>query len=276
MPRMLQPAGVSARPALIKPLPLNRTFRSPDPRPSPIKPPERRPYCNSPRLIKKGARQKKLERVPLYLCRACGRTFAPGPRAVRNKTYPINEIFEALTLYLRGKTLQQTAAKISSRHGHQVVPSTISRWLSEHPALTTYRRLRARGRRLFTPTQVIRAHKLYHAQVYDFAFHRAKLPGRRARRQARGDGRLDRALRHARKFPGVGSDRLSARSLPPRGRRSQLPARCSDRLHIHQRQRPARRYRTAEHGDRDGCAHSPLGRHELRAPSEAPTLHARQ
>ena len=145
------------------------------PRPSPIKPPDRCPYCNSPRLIKKGSRRKKLERVPLLRCRACGRTFAPGPRAVRNKTYPINEILEALTLYDRGNTLEETAAKISSRHGHPVAPSTISRWHSAHPALTTYRRLRARGRRLFTPAQVIRSHKLYHRQVYEFAFHRAKL-----------------------------------------------------------------------------------------------------
>jgi hypothetical protein len=36
-------------------------------------------------------------------------------------------------------------------------------------------RLRDRGRRLFTPTQVIRTHKLYHQQVYEFAYHRAKL-----------------------------------------------------------------------------------------------------
>src|SRR5271157_5548446 len=175
MPRMLQPAGVSARPASINPASLNCTLRSPDPRPAPIKPPERCPHCNSPRLIKKGARQKKLERVPLYRCRACGRTFTPGPRAVRNKTYPINEILEALTQYDRGSTLEETSRTISSRHGHPVAPSTISRWLSEHPALTTYRRLRARGRRLFTPPQVIRAHKLYHRQVYEFAIHRAKL-----------------------------------------------------------------------------------------------------
>ena len=172
---MLQPAGAPARPALIKPVPLNRTLRSPDPRPASIKPPERCPHCNSRRLIKKGARQKKLERVPLYRCRACGRTFTPDPRAVRNKTYPVNEILEALTQYDRGNTLEETSRTISSRHGHPVAASTISRWLSEHPALTTYRRLRARGRRLFTPTQVIRAHKLYHAQVYDFAFRRAKL-----------------------------------------------------------------------------------------------------
>ena len=147
----------------------------PPDRPQSNKPPERCPHCNSPRLIKKGARQKKLERVPLYRCRACGRTFTAGPRAVRNKTYPVGEILEALTLYDRGSTLEETARKISSRHGHPVAASTISRWLSEHPGLTTYRRLRARGRRLFTPTQVIRTHKLYHRQVYEFAYHRAKL-----------------------------------------------------------------------------------------------------
>ena len=86
---MLQPAGVSARPAFIRPVPLNRTFRSPDPRPAPIKPPERCPHCNSPRLIKKG------------------------------------EILEALTLYDRGSTLQETARTISWRHGHPVAASTI-------------------------------------------------------------------------------------------------------------------------------------------------------
>ena len=130
---MLQPAGAFFRPALIKPVPLNRTFRSPDPRPAPIKPPERCPHCNSRRLIKKGARQKKLERVQLYRCRACGHTFTPGPRVVRNKTYPVNEILEALTQYDRGNTLEETARTISSRHGHPVAASTISRWLSEHP-----------------------------------------------------------------------------------------------------------------------------------------------
>src|SRR5664279_2409727 len=142
---------------------------------SSIKPPERCPHCNSTRLIKKGTRSKKLERVPLYRCRACGRTFAAGPLAIRNKTYPLPEILEALTLYNRGNTLEDTARKISSRYGHRVAPSTISRWLSEHPALTSYRRLRARGRQLFSPARVIRAQKLYHRQVYEFAYHRAKL-----------------------------------------------------------------------------------------------------
>jgi DNA-directed RNA polymerase subunit RPC12/RpoP len=154
-------------------LPPRNPSTSEVPRLSKIKPPERCPHCNSKRLIKKGTRKKKLEDVPLYRCRACGRTFSIGPRALRNKTYPLPEIL--LTLYNRGNTLEATAEKISSRYGHRVAPSTISRWLSEHPTLTTYRRLRDRGRRLFTPTQVIRTHKLYHRQVYEFAYHRAKI-----------------------------------------------------------------------------------------------------
>jgi DNA-directed RNA polymerase subunit RPC12/RpoP len=75
------------------------------PRRSLIEPPERCPYCNSKRLIKKGTRKKKLEDVPILRCCACGRTFAPGPRAIRNKSYPLPEILEALTLYDRGNTL---------------------------------------------------------------------------------------------------------------------------------------------------------------------------
>src|ERR1700680_3010910 len=136
----------------------------------PIKIPERCPHCNSKRLIKKGTRKKKLEDVPLFRCRACGRTFAPGPRTIRNKTYPLPEILEAFTRYDRGNTLEATAEKISSRYGHRVAPSTISRWLAEHPALTTYRRIRDRGRRLFVPAQLFRPHKLYHHPFDEIAY----------------------------------------------------------------------------------------------------------
>src|ERR1700675_3552433 len=121
-----------------------------------IKNPERCPHCNGKRLIKKGTRKKKLEDVPLYRCRSCGRTFTPGPRAIRNKTYPLNEILEAFTIYNRGNSLEDTSRRLSSRYGHAVSPATISRWLAEHPGLTTYRRLRARGLTLFKPPQIIR------------------------------------------------------------------------------------------------------------------------
>ena len=39
----------------------------------------------------------------------------------------------------------------------------------------SYLRLRDRGRHLFPPEQTIRSIKLYHRQVYGYAFHRPKL-----------------------------------------------------------------------------------------------------
>jgi hypothetical protein len=160
---------------------------------SPIKTPERCPSCNSRNIAPKGSRTKKLETVRLYRCRACGRGFTPGPRAMRNKTYPLNEIFEALTAYNRGLLLEDTARRLSSRHGHTVNPATISRWLASHPGLTTYRRLRARGLKLFKPPQLIRTVKLYHRQVYEFSYHRAKLAFLR-------EGTLDDRRRGAARF----------------------------------------------------------------------------
>src|ERR1017187_2647619 len=142
---------------------------------SPIKPPERCPFCNSRSIAPKGSRAKKLEKIRLYRCQSCGRTFTPGPRALRNKTFPLHEILDALSTYNRGYSLEETSPRISSRHGHSVNPATISRWLAAHPRLTTYRRLRDRGLKLFTPPQLIRTVKLYHRQVYEFSFHRAKL-----------------------------------------------------------------------------------------------------
>jgi transposase-like protein len=87
---------------------------------SSVKPPERCPSCNSTKVGPKGTRAKKLETVRLYRCRGCGRTFTPGPRALRNKTYPLNEILEAFTIYNRGYSLEDTSRRLSSRYGHAV------------------------------------------------------------------------------------------------------------------------------------------------------------
>jgi hypothetical protein len=149
--------------------------RSPPSPSSPVKPPERCPHCGSLKIAARGHRRKKLETVRLYHCRACGRRFTPGPRALRGKTFPLGEILDAITAYNRGDSLEEVSRRLSSRHGHTISPSTISRWLTAHPHLTTYRRLREKGRALFSPPRVIRMTKLYHAQVYEFGCHRAKL-----------------------------------------------------------------------------------------------------
>jgi transposase-like protein len=175
---------------------------------SPIKTPERCPSCNSRKIAPKGSRSKKFEIVRLYRCRACGRSFTPGPRAIRNKTYPVNEILEALTTYNRGHSLEDTSQRLSSRYGHRINPATISRWLAAYPRLITYRRLRARGLKLFTPPQIIRTLKLYHRQVYEFAYHRAKLAFLR-------DGTLDDKRYGDTRFAGLADFLETAHQISP-------------------------------------------------------------
>jgi transposase-like protein len=154
--------------------------------------PERCPHCGSAHIARKGMRRKKIEIVELWRCASCKRVFTPTPAALRNKTYPLRIALEAITLYELGYTLEEAADKIRSRRGYRVGRSTVAAWLAEHRPLTTYARLREKGRRLFSPAQTIRSIKLYHRQIYKFAYHRAKLALlRESRQHARFSGVAD-------------------------------------------------------------------------------------
>lgn len=63
------------------------------------------PYCASQNFVKRGTRQKKQERVQLYLCSDCQRTFTPG--AVKGKHYPKAIILDAISLYNLGYSLEK-------------------------------------------------------------------------------------------------------------------------------------------------------------------------
>jgi hypothetical protein len=125
-------------------------------------------------LTRRGTRKKKLEIVQLWRCASCKRTFTPGPQAIRGKTYPLRMVLDALSIYSIGYSLE-TAARIKSKSGHRVAASTVASWLAQHHALMSYTRFRDRGRHLFPPAQTIRSIKLYHRQIYGYAFHRPKL-----------------------------------------------------------------------------------------------------
>ena len=153
--------------------------------PHTVKPPARCPHCGSTRLIRKGTRRKKLEIVQLWQCKLCRRVFTPAPAELRYKTYPLRIILDGVTLYNLGYSLPEAAAKLKSRHGYKVSPSTLASWMTEHRELTTYSRLRPQLRHLFPPTKTIRRSKLYHRQVYSFAYHRPKLALLRESRQHR-------------------------------------------------------------------------------------------
>ena len=133
------------------------------------------PYCGSRVITRKGIRKKKLEVVQLWRCASCKRLFTPGPAALRNKTYPIRLVLQALTLYNLGYSLGETAKRLKSKAGRAVSPTTIATWIGAHKEQTTFRRLRAEAKTIYPPTQTIRSIKLYHRQVYAFAYHRSKL-----------------------------------------------------------------------------------------------------
>jgi ribosomal protein L37AE/L43A len=139
------------------------------------KQPEACPFCGSHVLTRRGMRKKKLEIVQLWRCSSCKRVFTPGPAALRNKTYPLRMILSALTDYDTGHTLQETAARLKKRTHRNVSPSTIAAWLQQYKRHCSYRRFRAEGLSRFRANQTIRSIKLYHRQVYSYAYHRAKL-----------------------------------------------------------------------------------------------------
>lgn len=133
------------------------------------------PHCGGHSLTRRGTRRKKLEIVQLWRCASCKRTFTPGPEALRNKTYPLRMILSALTDYDTGLTLEETAARLKKKTNRNVSPSTIASWLEQYKRHCSYRRLRAQGLSRFPANQTIRAIKLYHRQIYSYAYHRPKL-----------------------------------------------------------------------------------------------------
>src|SRR6202521_6044887 len=137
--------------------------------------PDACPFCGRHVLTRRGSRKKKLEIVQLWRCASCKRVFTPGPEAIRNKTYPLRTVIDALSTYSLGYSLEDTAARVKSKSGRKVGASTVAGWLTQHKDLMSYLRLREKGRHLFPPEQTIRSIKLYHRQIYRYAFHRPKL-----------------------------------------------------------------------------------------------------
>jgi transposase-like protein len=139
------------------------------------KQPDACPHCGSHALTRRGMRKKKLEIVQLWRCGSCKRVFTPGPAALHNKTYPLRMILAALTDYDIGCTLEETAARLKKKTNRSVSPSTITTWLQDYKQHCSYRRLRRQGLARFPADQTIRSIKLYHRQVYGYAYHRPKL-----------------------------------------------------------------------------------------------------
>ena len=182
------------------------------------KPPSACPHCGSHAITRKGVRKKKLEIVQLWRCASCKRNFTPGPAALRNKTYPIRLVLQALTLYNLGYSLNETARRLKSKSGRTISPSTIATWIGAHKEQTTFRRLRSEATTLYPPGQTIRSIKLYHRQVYAYAYHRSKLTLLRCNPQHR---RFEALATFLENIPSTCPHELFRREDDPKARASQ-------------------------------------------------------
>jgi len=131
------------------------------------------PYCQSEDIVRRGTRQKKRERVQLYLCKSCLRTFTPF--SIKGKHYSIQTIFDAISYYNLGFSLEQVSKIIKEKQNLEIGPSTISSWVDEHRELCAYSRMRTFAVKEFSPYDVIETATLAHRQLYRFRYHRAKI-----------------------------------------------------------------------------------------------------
>ena len=130
-------------------------------------------YCASPDTVKRGWREKKREKVQLYLCRSCLRTFTPS--AVKGKHYPFGAIIDAMSYYNLGFSLEQSCRILKEKSGFDVQPSSLANWVDEFKDLCRYHRYRPFALKICKPMQTVITATLAHRQLYRFRYHQAKI-----------------------------------------------------------------------------------------------------
>ncbi|MFH1899079.1 MAG: hypothetical protein ABIJ82_01220 [Patescibacteria group bacterium] len=140
------------------------------------------PYCASKHFVRRGFRQKKMEKVQLYLCMDCNKTFTQ--HITRGKHYPLPVVFDAISTYNLGYSLEETCRIINSRTagvtsavseaGPALSASTLSNWLNETSELCRFERMREYALKKYSPENMVVTATLAHRQLYRYRFHRAK------------------------------------------------------------------------------------------------------
>ncbi len=131
------------------------------------------PYCSSGEFVKRGTRQKKREKVQLYICKSCSRTFTPF--SIKGKHFSLNTILDAISYYNLGFSLEQVSKIMKKKQDIEIQPSTVANWYEEHKEICAYHRMRPFAVKEFSPYDVIETCTLAHRQLYRYRYHRAKI-----------------------------------------------------------------------------------------------------
>jgi len=130
------------------------------------------PYCGSENFVKRGTRKKKKERIQLYLCRDCRRTFTPF--SVKGKRYSLPVIIDAISCYNLGFSFEQVSRILKQKQAVEIQPSSIGDWYEEYKGFCAYSRMRPFAVKEFSPYETVETATLAHRQLYRYRFHRAK------------------------------------------------------------------------------------------------------
>ena len=130
------------------------------------------PYCHG-KVVKKGKRKKKYEEIQVYFCKNCNKKITS--LITKHKTYPLRIIMDSITLYNRLNPLERIPELIKERYGITITSRIISNWLKEYAGYTPFLRMREFASKKYSQKELIEESKMFHQQVYDFKYHRAKL-----------------------------------------------------------------------------------------------------
>lgn len=129
-------------------------------------------FCGSKNVIKRGFRKTKYQKKQLYKCKECEKTFTP--EKIKGRTYPLKYIINALSFYNQGFTLKETTTKLKDKHGVNIAKSTLNQWLDDYSDYCPFVRIRKQAKQLYSSHQAIESLRMYHRQVYNFLYHKAK------------------------------------------------------------------------------------------------------
>ncbi|MFH0922388.1 MAG: PD-(D/E)XK nuclease family protein [Fibrobacterota bacterium] len=135
--------------------------------------PEKCPYCQSLKVVKSGVRKNKYAETQLYQCRDCLRRFTP--LISKHRTFPLHVILTALTLYNEFHTFEEVAEKAGREFGISVSAKNVNNWVEDFKSYLPFLRMRRFAQGKFPPGETIERVHMFHGQIFDFQYHRAKL-----------------------------------------------------------------------------------------------------
>jgi transposase-like protein len=136
------------------------------------------PYCHSSDIVKSGIRKKKFEEVQVFLCRHCDKKFTP--LVTKNRTHPVSVILQSLILYNRFETGLEIIEHFKKNFGHILTIKTVLEWVRAYSHYIPFLRMREfLARRIndktLKVTECFFESRMFHNQIYDFKYHRAKV-----------------------------------------------------------------------------------------------------